>query len=89
MNSIRRLTIKESIGLLLSAAGLRVLLASFPGPIAPPGADGDRPDTRLRKGVDPGEPPAGYYDSASPPLRRQVLEGLTAARNKLARRWRK
>lgn len=82
---------KKGSCLLLGAIGLglHVLSASFPGPIAPPGADGDRPDTKLRKGVDPGDPPAGYYDSASPPLRRQVLNGLTAARRKLARLRRK
>jgi hypothetical protein len=77
---------QEGSRLLLCAV---LLTASFSGFEMPPGADSDRPDTRFRKRLDPSHPPSGYYDSASPPLRRQVLGGLASARKELACLWRR
>jgi hypothetical protein len=67
------------------AIGLVWLMGSW----VPPGAASDRPDTKLRKGVDPRDPPDGYYEAASPPLRRQVLGGLASALGKIAKLRRK
>ena len=67
------------------AVGLLWLLGSW----VPPGAASDRPDTKFRKGVDPRNPPDGYYESVSPPLRRQVLGGLAAALGRITRLRRK
>jgi hypothetical protein len=36
-----------------------------------------------RKRVDPSNPPDGYYESGSPPLRQQVLRSLAAVRDKI------
>ena len=77
--------LKESNRSLLTMLGLVWLMGSW----VPPGAASDRPDTKFRKGVDPRNPPPGYYESESPPLRRQVLGGLTSALGKIARLWRK
>ena len=77
--------LKESNRSLLTMVGLVWLIGSW----VPPGAASDRPDTKFRKGVDPRNPPPGYYESESPPLRRQVLGGLTSAFGKIARLWRK
>jgi len=72
-----------------SALGMAVGLLWVLGSWVPPGAASDRPDTKLRKGVDPRNPPDGYYESASLPLRRQVLGGLASALPKITRLWRK
>jgi hypothetical protein len=72
-----------------SLVGVTVGLLWVLGSWVPPGAASDRPDTKFRKGVDPRDPPEGYYESKSPPLRRQVLGGLTSALDKLARLRRK
>jgi hypothetical protein len=73
---------------LAMAIGL-LWLTSVWGAPSPPGSGGDRPDTKFRKGIVPRNPPPGYYDSASEPLRRQVLGGLTSALHKIASLWRK
>jgi hypothetical protein len=49
----------------------------------PPDRGGDRPDMQRRKRVDPSNPPDGYYESGSPPLRQQVLRSLAAVRDKI------
>jgi hypothetical protein len=72
-----------------SVLGIPVGLLWLLGSWVPPGAASDRPDTKFRKGVDPRNPPDGYYESASPPLRRQVLGGLASALGKITRLWRK
>jgi len=76
---------KSNTSLLIMAVGVVWLMGSW----VPPGAASDRPDTKFRKGVDPRNLPPGYYESESPPLRRQVLGGLTSALGKIARLWRK
>jgi len=54
------------------------------------GATGDRPDTKLRKGIDPSDPPHGYYKPGSAPLRNQVRRALASVVGKVTRpvrRW--
>ena len=74
MRKIKAGVKKSSSSVLGMAIGPLLLVGSW----VPPGAASDRPDTKLRKGVDPRNPPSGYYEDSSPPLRRQVLGGLTS-----------
>jgi len=72
-----------------SALGVAIGLLWLMGSWVPPGAASDRPDTKFRRGVDPRNPPQGYHESKSPPLRRQVLGGLTSVLGRIGKRWRK
>jgi len=81
MTNINAAMKKSNTSVLSIAVGLVWLMGSW----VPPGAASDRPDTKLRKGVDPSNPPSGYYESSSPPLRRQVLGGLASAFRKITR----
>jgi hypothetical protein len=72
-----------------SVLGIPVGLLWLLGSWVPPGAASDRPDTKFRKGVDPRNLPDGYYESAFPPLRRQVLGALASALGRIAKLWRK
>ena len=85
MRNLKAALKKSNTSRLIMAVGVVWLMGSW----VPPGAASDRPDTKFRKGVDPRNPPPGYYESESPPLRRQVLGGLTSALGKIARLWRK
>jgi hypothetical protein len=69
-----------------SVLGIPVGLLWLLGSWVPPGAASDRPDTKFRN---PRNPPDGYYESASTPLRRQVLGGLASALGRIAKLWRK
>ena len=84
MRKIKAGVKKSSSSVLGMAIGPLLLVGSW----VPPGAASDRPDTKLRKGVDPRNPPSGYYED-SPPLRRQVLGGLTSLLVKIGRKRRK
>lgn len=55
------------------------------GSWVPLGAASDR-ETKFRKGIDPRDPPEGYYESKSPPL---VLGGLASVLDKVSRKRRK
>ena len=72
-----------------SALGVAIGLLWLMGSWVPPRAASDRPDTKFRRGLDPRNPPQGYYESKSPPLRRQVLGGLTSVLGRIGKRWRK
>ena len=85
MRKIKAAVKKSSSSVLGMAIGPLLLVGSW----VPPGAASDRPDTKLRKDVDPRNPPSGYYEDSSPPLRRQVLGGLTSLLEKIRRKKRK
>src|SRR5436309_9946319 len=71
MRKIKAAVKKGSRSVLGVAIGPLLLIGSW----VPPGAASDRPDTKLRKGVDPRNPPSGYYEDSSPPLRARFSEG--------------
>ena len=50
----KKAAVKKSSTVLGMAIGPLLLIGSW----VPPGAASDRPDTKLRKGVDPGNPPS-------------------------------
>jgi hypothetical protein len=56
---------------------------------APPGATGDRPDTKFRRDIDPTDPPRGYYEPGSAPLRNQVRRALASMLGKVTRPMRR